>query len=36
MFLDTGAGKVFKVIDGINIEVASISTGLDNLSNQCK
>ena len=30
--LDTGAGKVFKVIDNINIEVASISNGLDNLA----
>ena len=30
--LDTGAGKVFKVINGNNIEVATISTGLDNLA----
>ncbi len=30
--LDTGAGKVYKVIDNINIEVASISNGLDNLA----
>ena len=30
--LDTGAGKVFKVINGKNIEVATISTGLDNLA----
>ena len=30
--LDTGAGKVYKVVDNINIEVASISNGLDNLA----
>ena len=30
--LDTGAGKVYKVIDNINIEVATISNGLDNLA----
>ena len=30
--LDTGAGKVYKVVDKINVEVASITNGLDNLA----